>query len=368
MAQPYPPAPRTQALTYDGRVGEIYGIFLLNILFTILTLGIWRFWAITRYRRYFWSRMSFAGERFEYTGTGGELFVGFLLAGLMLIGAAVITGLLSFALSFVSQVLAVVPVILLYGFVIVLGAGAVFSAQRYRLTRTLWSGIRGGMSGSVFGYGFRAVLYTLAALATAMQLLPWSRIRLAELRINASNFGSARFSFHGRAMHVYLAFLLTLIATVALFAVIATGVWSILRRMLAGGVNLDAALDAMSPAAAYVVFIGLALFSILSTLVSCWYVALFERHVVGNSALGPMRFSSSVTGVGLFGLVAGNMLIALFTLGLGFPFLLQRNAAFLARNLWCSGSLDLATLAQSTTGAPRFGEGMYQQLDGGGIL
>ncbi len=30
---------RHQALEYDGRIGEIYSIFLLNILFTILTLG-----------------------------------------------------------------------------------------------------------------------------------------------------------------------------------------------------------------------------------------------------------------------------------------------------------------------------------------
>ena len=85
MDQSVVSAPRP-ALHYDGRLGELYSIFLTNILFTILTLGIYQFWAITRYRRYFWSRTQFQGERFEYTGTGRQLFVGFLLAVLALIG------------------------------------------------------------------------------------------------------------------------------------------------------------------------------------------------------------------------------------------------------------------------------------------
>lgn len=55
------------ALIYDGKISELYRIFALNVLFKILTLGIFRFWAITRYRRYIWSRMQFQGERFEYT-------------------------------------------------------------------------------------------------------------------------------------------------------------------------------------------------------------------------------------------------------------------------------------------------------------
>ncbi len=49
-----------QALQYDGRLGELYRIFLVNLLLTIITLGIYRFWAITRWRRYFWSRMVIA--------------------------------------------------------------------------------------------------------------------------------------------------------------------------------------------------------------------------------------------------------------------------------------------------------------------
>jgi len=47
-----------QALHYDGRIGPLYRIFVVNLLLTIVTVGIYRFWAITRWRRYFWSHMS----------------------------------------------------------------------------------------------------------------------------------------------------------------------------------------------------------------------------------------------------------------------------------------------------------------------
>ena len=44
-----------------------------------MTLGIYRFWATTRERRYLWSRSRFVDERLEWAGTGMELFIGFLL-------------------------------------------------------------------------------------------------------------------------------------------------------------------------------------------------------------------------------------------------------------------------------------------------
>jgi uncharacterized membrane protein YjgN (DUF898 family) len=148
----------SQALYYDGRLGELYRIFLVNLLLTIITLGIYRFWAITRWRRYFWSRMRFQDERLEYSGRGVELFLGFLMAIGILIGLVVVAVLLSVALRFVHPALAVVPIVLLYIFIFILAFAARFSAQRYRLSRTLWCGIRGGMEGSALAYGLHAVL------------------------------------------------------------------------------------------------------------------------------------------------------------------------------------------------------------------
>ena len=361
--------PRSRAFTYDGRIGELYSIFLLNLLFTMLTLGIFRFWAITRYRRYFWSRMVFQGNRFEYTGTGGELFVGYLLAGLVLIGAAIAAAAAGYVLSLIAKPLAVLPIMVLYVCIFILAAGAVYSAQRYRLSRTLWCGIRGGMTGSMFAYGLRSVLYTMLAGLTLFQMVPWMQVRLAERRINASSFGNARFSFQGSAGRLYGPYVLTLIGVAATFGVVTAIVFAVFKAFVPTQFVPEVGLS--HAAVQLIVFLaigGFLAFTILSALVTCWYSALFERHVVGRTALGAMRCASSMTGRGLLGLVLGNMLIALFTLGLGMPVVLHRNARFLARTLWVDGALDPAALGQSTLSSPAFGEGMFQQLDATGWL
>ncbi len=75
---------RSIDLSYDGRAGEVGSIALANSLLGLVTLGIYRFWAKTRLRRYLWSHVSMEGDRLEYTGRGIELFIGFLIAGVFL--------------------------------------------------------------------------------------------------------------------------------------------------------------------------------------------------------------------------------------------------------------------------------------------
>ena len=67
---PSAPMPTGQAeegqLVYDGRVGELFVLWLKVLLLGIITLGIYsRFWGRTRSREYFWSHVSLLGERFE---------------------------------------------------------------------------------------------------------------------------------------------------------------------------------------------------------------------------------------------------------------------------------------------------------------
>ena len=55
---------------YTGQRGALFGLAFKTALLTVLTLGIYRFWAKTRIRRYVWSSVSIDGDRLEYTWTG----------------------------------------------------------------------------------------------------------------------------------------------------------------------------------------------------------------------------------------------------------------------------------------------------------
>ena len=145
--------------------------------------------------------MRFQDERFEYTGTGGELFKGFLLAIAIIFGAGLCAVVLSVVVRAVtrSAALASLPILVLYLAIAVIAAGAFFSAQRYRLSRTQWCGIRGGMTGSSWAFGVRALLFGLlsgaspickraACVAAALRLfLHW--------RTNAAGQPAARSNF-----------------------------------------------------------------------------------------------------------------------------------------------------------------------------
>src|SRR5579862_8314606 len=79
--------------------GAFFGLFYLNLLLTVLTLGIYRFWAKTKMRRLVWRHVIVAGEGFEYTGTGKELLIGFLKALLVLFPPLLVLGIVRMLLD-----------------------------------------------------------------------------------------------------------------------------------------------------------------------------------------------------------------------------------------------------------------------------
>src|SRR3546814_5539729 len=55
---------------FEGNWRDYAPIAFTNLLLTIVTLGIYRFWATTRTRRYLWANTRFIDDRLEWTGTG----------------------------------------------------------------------------------------------------------------------------------------------------------------------------------------------------------------------------------------------------------------------------------------------------------
>ena len=227
------------------------------------------------------------------------------------------------------------------------------------------------MQGSALRYGVRSFLYALMLPFTLFQLVPWTQVRLAERRVNASRFGSAAFAFRGRAALLYLPYLTTLVGSLLLFALIAGLVWADLSPSimpLVGADNNDPRLTHTIQHAMLLGFVGAILFGIDSSLISCWYWALLGRHIIGNTTLGLLSLSSLITGRGLLWLVLGIVLISLFTLRFGLPIVVHRSARFLARTLLVTGTLDEVALRQSSLAMPRTGEDMLQMLDRGSIV
>jgi hypothetical protein len=82
---PDPPSPHSPSLkggaenaaaarlSFHGKGGELFGIYLINIFLSLVTLGIYYFWGKVKIRNYLFSHTEFWQERFVYRGTGKEL-------------------------------------------------------------------------------------------------------------------------------------------------------------------------------------------------------------------------------------------------------------------------------------------------------
>jgi len=182
---------RSQCPDYDGRTGVVAGIAVTNGLLGLVTLGFYRFWGI-------WGRVGFDGDAFEYTGTGKELFIGFLVAIAVLIPLAMLGSAVEFAFPADQSVLAVSGIA--QGLVIALLVQfAIYRARRYRLTRSQWRVIRAAQTGSAVRYAFFALFWYLLVGVTLGLAYAAMRTALQRYRTENTWLGTERFVFEGRA-------------------------------------------------------------------------------------------------------------------------------------------------------------------------
>ena len=194
---------RTELLTgnvspkFDKEGASLFWLALVSAFMTVLTVGLYRFWMVTRLRRYYWNSIRIQGDPLEYTGTGLEKILGFLVAIIIL---AVYLGLVNILITFVgisflegnpyAQLLTVFTALPLFFF-------AAYRARRYIMARTRWRGIRFGMDNGAWGYTIRALWYWFLTMITGGLLFPYQQFRLAKYVTDRTWFGDLKFHQNG---------------------------------------------------------------------------------------------------------------------------------------------------------------------------
>jgi uncharacterized membrane protein YjgN (DUF898 family) len=371
-----PPEFAGQGFVYDGRLGQIYVIFIKNLLLGAITLGFYRFWGKTNLRRYIWSHVSLHGDHFEYTGTGGELFKGFLIVFGMFFVATMVKTVIELSGGPDSPESAISNIVFLL-LIFYLIFAARYSAQRYRLTRTSWRGVRGGMTGSAWLWGFKAAFFTVLSGLTLGLAGPWVQMRLIDDRLNNSYFGDAKASIHSSSRPLYLAFFLGIILSVVGSIVIVAAVYALLKAN--GTIDQIAHImndesnplerqkqigEAMSGSIWIIILAYLAVI-VLSLVAFAQYYVATAREIARKLTMAELRFGTTVTFGRFLARMLGNFLIIVFTLGLGLPIALHRTLKFLERNIRIYGEIDGSQITQSNLPRPKYGEGLLEAFDPG---
>ena len=360
---------RSIELGYDGRPGEIGKIALVNSFLGLITLGIYRFWAKTRLRRYLWSHVTMDGDRFEYTGRGIELFIGFLIAGVFL-------GLL-FGAVFAGGILldhepgAVNPLEIVYLVVIIfLIPFALYRARRYRLSRTQWRGIRAGQTGSAVKYAFMTLGLQILLVFTLSLTYPLYRTVLQRYRTTNTWFGDQRLEFSGRAGPMFGKWLLTLLLYVPTLGLSYFWYRTVEFRYYASetryaGLTLNSNLETGR-------VIGILL---LSGIVSLIFIGvMFPLFTIVLNLVAPelagMDGAATPADPAAFfnpALIAIYVVLAIIVVtGLGFiqtVLLLHPMTTAIFDSLRLEGTVDFEALRQRVGEGPRHGEGLADAFD-----
>ena len=274
-------APRQRRrLFFHGTGGTLFGIHVVNVLLTIVTFGVYYFWAKTRVRVYMLSQAEFEGDRLAWHGTAKELLIGFSEGHDHLLHPP------DARLSFIQNVpevsapLQFMAAILGYALVVVVLPLAMVGSRRYRLSRISWRGIRFSFRGPAWDF---VKIFFVGSILTSLTLglyYPFFDTRRYAFMTAHAWFGNRRFRFDGEGRELFRPFLLTLLLVLPT--------------------------------------LGLALF---------WYWARRRRFFWDHTSVDEARFRCTVAGGRLALLMLGNVALLVCTLGLAWPWVKVRTRA-----------------------------------------
>lgn len=309
--------PHIHQLSFWGTGGSLFGIHLVNLFLTLLTFGIYSFWAKVRVRAYLWSQTQFAADRLAYHGTGKELLRGFLRA-VVLFGIPYALLVSGPELAGADSTVQATAGLLAGGLVLVFIPVAIVAARRYRLSRTSWRGIRLSFRGSTWGFIKVFLTGMFLNVLTLGAYYPFFDLKRQAYLTSHTYVGNRRFHFDGEAWGLAKYFL-----------------WAYLLTPFT---------------------LGLCWF---------WYIALKKRYFWDHTTLEGSRFHLTITGTSLFWLQFTNMFLLVLTFGFAWPWVVVRNIDFVVSNLTLQGPAHLDAILQDSQAATPTGEGLDSFLDTG---
>ena len=336
--------PKREAITFSATGSEYFRIWIVNLLLSIVTLGIYSAWAKVRRNRYFYSSTHLAGSSFEYHGNAIAILKGRIAAVVLIAGYNIalqispFIGLLMFVLM-----AAILPWL-------------VWKSLQFKLYNTSYRGIRFGFDGSAKqAYKYFLWLPILNAFTGGL-MTPFLHQRLKRFQHTESRFGSAHFSFDASVGSFYKTYLLFFAILVAgLVALIVVGFGSVFASFAA---------NANDPSKIGSILLAIGAIYLWMFTVLPLFLTMIQNLIWNHTRLQQHQFASQLTWGRTTFIMLTNLLGIVVTLGLFTPFAHVRWLKYRleATALLAHGSLDefVAATGQQVSAT---GEGMVDLLD-----
>lgn len=191
-------------LEFTGTASEYFGIWIVNILLIIVTIGFYAPWAKVRRLRYFYGNSWLEDENFDFTGIPTKILLGRIIAVVVYISALAITNINpNYAWAFPVLILLVLPWLL--------RATYRFNARnsKYRNSRFYFSGTNPA--------AYKTYLWwTILTLLSFGLLFPYAFYKHKQYQFEHLHVGQLPFALHASAGVYYAAILIPIVLAIIL--------------------------------------------------------------------------------------------------------------------------------------------------------
>lgn len=302
-------------LQFFGTGAEYFTIMIVNWLLTLVTLGFYYPWARAKQLKYIYGQTALNDERFNFSGTGKEMFRGFIK---VMVFYFIVFGLYIFLIA-KGWIITAVLFLLLAVFAIF--PFAVHGSMRYRMSRTSYRGIRFGYRGDRTWLVKNSFKWFLLTLVTLGIYGAWFDMKLRRYTHQNIRYGDVEFDNNCNG-----------------------GDWFVL--------NLK----------------GYFLTLITLGIYAFWWQRDIFNYYIDNMSMQKdeqkIRCYSTATGGGFLKLRVVNFLLVVFTLGFGTAWAEMRTQHFIWNNIKMEGDINPDKISQTEeeyTNA--FGEGAMDFFD-----
>lgn len=357
----------SRPFVFSGSGKGYFPVWIVNVLLTIVTLGLFLPWALVRARRYFYENTSLSGERFSFHATGGSIFVGWL--GLVILYiifiAAMVNGGVGLTLLMVALFVLFVPWLITQGlryqmqmtqlngvrfnfrasplqaWWVMLGLPLLVAIAVALVSGLAFSGATsaGSIDGMVIG-GALSLLILLfgTAIIQGVYAAKWYG-----LLVNNLQYGTLRFSANFSVKKCTIIYLLSMLLFIPfIFVAMWVMVPAIMQiaQLSMYGADQQAIMGVV--ASLYGSIMLAYLLYIIGILVCISFAMVKLRNYLYSmmSLEGGIQFRSTVTTGYFVWLVLSNLVLVSITLGLAWPWAKARATRYLLENTHVDGDLD----------------------------
>lgn len=300
-----------ESFKFTGSGGEFFKIWIVNLLLSIVTLGIYSAWATVRTNRYFYGNTYLADNNFEYHAEPLQILKGRVIAVIFFL-----------CYSFSGQIHPFLGI----GFAIallVLIPWVIVNAIKFSGRMSSYRGIHFNFHGTYGGAIKCFFLWPILGVLTIGLLIPYSLYKQARFFLQGHSYGKTPFEFDATAGKYYKAALISLLVMISLFGII---------YLFASGISFSElfSFDPEQPPNPTSILVLMASIYIPFIVAGLIYKGLAYNIAFDHLSIKSNQFNSRLNVIQWGWIVLSNMVLVLCTLGLFYPWARVRAAKYKA--------------------------------------